>query len=156
MREHRSRDADLREPRNEVSRAEACLRAFLAWVGAPPTDRRSTEVGKIVNQLLGQDPAVVYAALRRVALAAIPTDVLGQRYQLTNRETDVARLLATGKSNAEIAAALGISEHTARRHTEQVLSKLRVNSRAAVAALFAEVAAESSERRPLSAPRRVT
>ena len=126
----------------EVARAEGCLRAFFAWVGAPPSERQSTAIAKVVNEILNKDPAVVYAALRRFALASAPADLLGARYQLTPRETEVARLLAVGKSNAEIAAALSISEHTARRHTEQVLSKLGVRSRAAVAPLFAEVAAE--------------
>jgi len=127
----------------DVSRAEGCLRAFLAWVGAPPTDRRASTVAKIVNELLDRDPAVVYAALRRVALTSAPTDLLTARYQLTPREAEVARLLALGKSNAEVAQSLSISEHTARRHTEQVLLKLGVRSRAAVAPLLAEVAAEA-------------
>jgi DNA-binding CsgD family transcriptional regulator len=127
----------------EVARAEGCLRAFLAWVGAPPTERKSTAVAKVVNEILNKDPAVVYAALRRVALTSAPTDLLTARYQLTRREAEVARQLALGKSNAEIAEALSISEHTARRHTEQVLLKLGVRSRAAVAPLLAEVTAEA-------------
>ena len=122
---------------------EGCLRAFLAWVGAPPTERKNTAVAKVVNEILNKDPAVVYAALRRVALASAPTDLLTARYQLTRREAEAARLLAAGKSNAEIAAALAISAHTARRHTEQVLLKLGVRSRAAVAPVLAEVAAEA-------------
>lgn len=141
---------------NEVSRAEACLRALLAWVGAPATPRRSTSVAKAVNELLEKEPWAVYAAMRRLALANIPNDVLSERYQLTKRETDVARLLAVGKTNSEVATALAISEHTARRHTEQVLSKLHVHSRAAVAPIFAEVAAEATDlqRSTVSAPRR--
>ena len=125
---------------------EGCLRAFLAWVGAPPTERKNTAVAKVVNEILNKDPAVVYAALRRVALTSAPTDLLTARYQLTRREAEVARLLAVGKSNAEIAKALSISEHTARRHTEQVLLKLGVRSRAAVAPLLAEVASEAPRR----------
>ncbi|MFN2566319.1 MAG: response regulator transcription factor [Gemmatimonadaceae bacterium] len=128
----------------EIARAEACLRALLAWVGAPPTARKNTAVAKVVHELLSKDPATVYAALRRVALASAPADLLRERYQLTKRETDVARLLAVGKTNAEIAEALSISEHTARRHTEQVLLKLGVRSRAAVAPILAEVATANS------------
>jgi DNA-binding NarL/FixJ family response regulator len=155
QREQPSSPADSPRTPNEVSRAEACLRALLAWVGAPASPRRSTSVAKAVNELLEKEPWVVYAAMRRVALSAVPTDVLGERYQLTKRETDVARLLAVGKTNAEIATTLAISEHTARRHTEQVLSKLHLRSRAAVAPLFAEVAAEASDPRryPTSVPR---
>src|ERR687895_507075 len=155
--EQPSRPADSLRTPNEVSRAEACLRALLAWVGAPASPRRSTSVAKAVNELLEKEPWAVYAAMRRVALAAVPTDVLSERYQLTKRETDVARLLAIGKTNAEVATTLAISEHTARRHTEQVLSKLHLRSRAAVAPLFAEVAAEASDpRRSSGAPPRAT
>lgn len=55
---------------------------------------------------------------------------LRSRYGLTAREVEVARLLAQGRSNAAIAAALNISAHTARHHTQRVLSKLEVHSRA--------------------------
>jgi DNA-binding NarL/FixJ family response regulator len=54
------------------------------------------------------------------------------RFRLTSREADVARLLARGESNARIASLLAISPHTARRHTEAVMLKLGVHSRAAV------------------------
>jgi DNA-binding CsgD family transcriptional regulator len=57
-----------------------------------------------------------------------------ERYGLTRREAEVARLLARGLSNRALAAELGISAHTAMRHTERVLEKLHVHSRAAVAA----------------------
>jgi DNA-binding NarL/FixJ family response regulator len=53
-----------------------------------------------------------------------------ERYGLTRREQEVAELLAEGKSNATIARHLGISAHTARHHTQRVLSKLAVHSRA--------------------------
>ena len=59
--------------------------------------------------------------------------VLADRYPLTGRETEVAHLLLLGRSNAAVAAALGISESTARHHTERVLVKLGVSSRAEVA-----------------------
>ncbi|MDH5806038.1 MAG: LuxR C-terminal-related transcriptional regulator, partial [Gemmatimonadota bacterium] len=49
--------------------------------------------------------------------------------KLTQRESNVALLLAKRLSNAEIAELLNISEHTARHHTERVLRKLRVASR---------------------------
>jgi DNA-binding CsgD family transcriptional regulator len=58
---------------------------------------------------------------------------LGQRFMLTPREIQVARLLAEGKQTSEVAEALHVSTHTARHHTERVLSKLGVSSRAAVA-----------------------
>ncbi|HZS00371.1 MAG TPA: response regulator transcription factor [Chloroflexota bacterium] len=48
---------------------------------------------------------------------------------LTDRETDVLRLLAHGKANKEIAAALGIGEQTVKTHVSSILAKLGVQSR---------------------------
>jgi DNA-binding CsgD family transcriptional regulator/tetratricopeptide (TPR) repeat protein len=53
---------------------------------------------------------------------------------LTGREVQVLRLVATGLSNQEIATALVISEHTARRHLQNIFAKLGVSSRAAATA----------------------
>ena len=55
---------------------------------------------------------------------------LQKRYGLTGRETEVATLLGYGRSNSAIASALNISPHTARHHTQRVLAKLEVHSRA--------------------------
>lgn len=49
--------------------------------------------------------------------------------ELTAREVDVLRLLAEGKSNAEIAAALVLSDKTVRNHISVILDKLQVNNR---------------------------
>jgi DNA-binding NarL/FixJ family response regulator len=48
---------------------------------------------------------------------------------LTSRELDVLRLVATGRPNKEIAAELTISERTARTHVSRILRKLRLSSR---------------------------
>ena len=53
-------------------------------------------------------------------------------FGLTARERDVALLLMRGASNRKIASELGMSPYTARHHTEHVLSKLGVRSRAEV------------------------
>ena len=50
---------------------------------------------------------------------------------LTNREQEVLRLMAQGKENAEIAAALVISEQTVKFHVGNIYAKLDVNSRTA-------------------------
>ncbi len=55
--------------------------------------------------------------------------MLAERFSLTRREVQVANLLAQGLSNQAIARELKISAHTARHHTQRVLSKLEVHSR---------------------------
>ena len=53
---------------------------------------------------------------------------------LTARELQVLRLVAAGKSNREIAVELFISDHTARRHLQNIFRKVGVSSRAAATA----------------------
>lgn len=48
---------------------------------------------------------------------------------LTERELDVLRLIAQGKSNKEIAEILIISEKTVKTHVSNVLSKLHLADR---------------------------
>lgn len=55
---------------------------------------------------------------------------------LTERETEVLRLVAAGRSNKEIARDLGIGEKTVKTHVSSVLGKLGLQSRTQ-AALYA-------------------
>jgi DNA-binding NarL/FixJ family response regulator len=73
-------------------------------------------------------------------LAAVDalTGPAGETHGLTDRELDVLRLVASGKSNKEIAAALVISEHTVARHLQNIFTKLGVPSRTAAGAFAFE------------------
>jgi len=61
---------------------------------------------------------------------------LEEAYGMTPREAEVASLLAEGLSNNVLARRLGISPHTARHHTQRVLGKLGVHSRAEAGAIL--------------------
>lgn len=78
-------------------------------------------------------PAGVLVLLEPLFREPLPDDELRQRFGLTRQEIRIARLIADGLRNQEIANRLGISPHTTRRHTENVLDKLRIASRAQVA-----------------------
>jgi len=62
-----------------------------------------------------------------------PDDVLSQR------EKEVLLLIARGNTNREIAAALVISEHTARNHVTHILDKLGLSRRSEAAAFAARL-----------------
>lgn len=71
--------------------------------------------------------AVVF--VERCAAGPIEENELRQAFGLTPAEARVAWLLASRNSNREIAEALRVTQHTARRHTERVLLKLGVHRR---------------------------
>lgn len=68
---------------------------------------------------------------------ALTDSALRDRFRLTPRQIEVARLVAVGRSTREVARTLGISEHTVRHHIERVLRRFGVRSRSAVAAVIA-------------------
>jgi DNA-binding CsgD family transcriptional regulator len=60
-------------------------------------------------------------------------------YPLTAREFEVARLIAEGQTNAEIAERLFVAPKTVSAHVEHILAKLRVARRAEIAVWVAKV-----------------
>ncbi len=64
--------------------------------------------------------------LRRPRVALRPAARLGE---LTSREVEILRLVAQGLSNAELAQALQVSEHTIKTHVSNVLAKLGLRDR---------------------------
>ena len=70
-------------------------------------------------------------------------DPLPERYwlwdNLTARETEIARLVARGKHNAEVARELQISPYTVETHLKHIYTKLQVNSRTELALVVREL-----------------
>ena len=73
-------------------------------------------------------PAVTRRLIERFAGTA-PTTPPPALVDLTPRELEVLRLVARGLSNAEIAAELVLSEHTAKTHVAHILDKLDLRDR---------------------------
>jgi non-specific serine/threonine protein kinase len=81
---------------------------------------------------LPADDAVAYALQQPPKKP--PAPAVSDGAPLTPREMQVARLIAGGRSNKQIAAELVISQRTAENHVEHILIKLGFASRAQVAA----------------------
>ncbi|WP_318836480.1 helix-turn-helix transcriptional regulator [Actinomadura rudentiformis] len=75
------------------------------------------------------------ARARLGSAGAVPADRSGPFDALTVREREVLRLVAEGRNNREIAAALFISPKTASVHVSNILAKLGVASRTQAAAV---------------------
>jgi DNA-binding CsgD family transcriptional regulator len=77
---------------------------------------------------------LVSVSFERAGPPPLPSvEALRTTHGLTRREAEIALLLAEGLTNSAIAERLFVSPHTARHHVENVMAKLEVQSRAAVA-----------------------
>lgn len=82
-------------------------------------------------------PKIAATIARRLAWRAA-TAAETSTSVLTAREVEVVGLIAGGRSNKEIATALGIEVATVKNHVHNVLEKLKVRRRADVAARLAK------------------
>ena len=74
-------------------------------------------------------PEVARVALEEREAAAAGTETVDAYETLTDREKQVLKLVAEGRSNKEIAELLGIGVKTAMSHREHVMGKLGVHGR---------------------------
>jgi DNA-binding NarL/FixJ family response regulator len=81
-------------------------------------------------------PHIAAKVLQRVRASSIETDPTVARPELSDRETEVLRLIANGKDNAQIAQELHISPKTVKNHISNILMKLQIDNRIQ-AAVFA-------------------
>jgi HD-GYP domain-containing protein (c-di-GMP phosphodiesterase class II) len=98
-----------------------------------PADAR-TELGEMVGAGTLEKRAV--NAVLEAAGAAPLRQRQGHPAGLTDREVEVLRLIAQGRTNKEIAEALVVAEKTAGHHVEHIYAKVGVSTRVG-AALFA-------------------
>lgn len=103
---------------------------------------KTTEAGPLVDAVrriaAGEgvlDPRVTRRALAALADTAPPPAEPAGVSELTARERDVLVALRDGRSNARIAADLGISVTTVKTHVSSILAKLGAESRTHAAAL---------------------
>ena len=105
-------------PHRKALTADAARAELGEMVGAGALEKRAVDA---VLEAAGADPVEVRQA---------------NPAGLTDREVEVLRLLARGRTNKEIAAALVVAEKTAGHHVEHIYAKVGVSTRVG-AALFA-------------------
>ena len=74
-------------------------------------------------------PAVTERLLKGLANMNTEFSSLDRPDPLTERETEILRLMAGGYSNKEIANSLGVAEGTVKNHVSNILSKMGVRDR---------------------------
>ncbi len=129
-------------------------RAFWVWqkIGAPHAAARlRVDLSRACEALGDHEGAKLELDAARAAFAELgaaldlaaldapqPGPTAGAAHGLTQRELQVLRLVATGKTNKSIASELFLSEKTIDRHVSNIFTKVRVSSRAAATAFAYE------------------
>jgi DNA-binding CsgD family transcriptional regulator len=120
----------------------ALLRAAEAALDRGDRDdatERLTRAAPLADQLGAGPLRERIGSLARRARLGLPSGPVGEQATgvlgLTARETEVLRLVAAGRSNRDIAAALFISAKTASVHVSNILAKLNAGSRTEAAAI---------------------
>lgn len=108
-------------------------------------DDRGAEAAWAAGAAMTLERAVAYALADGEPLVNLPPEPAPMAGPLTAREREVAALVARGLTNREIASELFISEATAKRHVENILSKLGLDSRRRLRAWVAEQSLLASE-----------
>jgi DNA-binding NarL/FixJ family response regulator len=129
-------------------------------LGFIPKTAKPDEIVKALKLVLSGDVYLPASVIRRgeqhgtatgrgVPRAASASAAASKLRLLTKRQRDVVELLAQGKTNAEIARDLSVSENTARLHVSVILKKLELSNRTQVALLATQTrgysVAEASE-----------
>ena len=111
----------------EVARVRELIARACSTLGDEEAGMLELDAARELFERLGAAPD-----LARISTAEAPV------HGLSERELEVLRLVASGKSNRQIASTLVISEHTVARHLQNIYAKLGLSSRAAATAFAFE------------------
>jgi DNA-binding CsgD family transcriptional regulator len=110
---------------HEMARTRTSLAKALLAVGDEDTARLELEAARTTFSDLGAAPDLIEIE----ALSGIGGSV--KPHDLTPRELEVLRLLASGATNRSIAEKLVLSQRTVDRHVSNIFAKLGVTTRSA-------------------------
>jgi len=116
----------------EAARTRALIGQACRALGDEDAAQMEFDAARWAFMQLGATPDLV-----RVEALIRPAQGPGN-YGLTAREIEVLRLVASGKTNAAVAADLFLSEKTVARHMSNIFAKLDISSRAAATAFAYE------------------
>jgi DNA-binding NarL/FixJ family response regulator len=116
----------------EVARVRVLLGVACRSLGDEEGAALEHDAARTEFERLGAEPD-----LDRLDLLSRPAPP-GDRHGLSDRELEVLRLVAAGKTNRQIALELVVSEHTVARHVQNIFGKLGVSSRTAATAFAFE------------------
>jgi len=89
---------------------------------------RGIEAAAVGESLVS--PAIARKVLQQVRATTVPPEAADAvRAELSHRELDVLKLIASGNDNAMIAAELHISPKTVKNHISNILMKLQIENR---------------------------
>lgn len=103
----------------------------------PPADLVHA-IGVVARGDAMLSPTLTRRLLQRFVTAGRNGAVADKLAGITERETDVLRLVAAGRSNAEIGAALFLSESTVKTYMSRILKKLDLRDRVQLTVLAYE------------------
>ena len=132
------------ETENALSHARESYRLW-SEIGSPYESTRARVVlARALRELGDEDSATAELAAARRTFAEVGATPAAEEVDrllrralpggLTERELEVLRLVAEGKSNPDIARVLVLSPKTVERHVSNIFTKLDVSSRTAAAA----------------------
>jgi DNA-binding NarL/FixJ family response regulator len=132
------------ETENALSHARESYRLWSEIRSPYESTRARVVLARALRELGDEDSATAELAAARRTFAEVGATPAAEEVDrllrrtlpggLTEREVEVLRLVAEGKSNPDIARDLVLSQKTVERHLSNIFTKLDVSSRTAAAA----------------------